>query len=130
MTAASHELVPSEGASDLPQPEGADGSHEISTEQGALPEVTGQEGGPAGPLGFLGDVPMQLEIRLGGAELAIEELLKLATGDVVALERRADDPVEIVAGGRVIARGEMVVVDGGLGVRITELCGGGGGASD
>jgi len=74
-------------------------------------------------LGFLADVALPIEIRLGAAQLAIGELLELAPGSVVALERRAEDPVEIVAAGRVIARGEMVVVDDGLGVRITELCG-------
>jgi flagellar motor switch protein FliN/FliY len=73
-------------------------------------------------LGFLADVPLRVEIRLGGAQLPIGELLELAPGSVVALERRAEDPVEVVAGGRVIARGEMVVVDDRLGVRITELC--------
>ncbi|MFQ5809469.1 MAG: flagellar motor switch protein FliN [Armatimonadota bacterium] len=71
---------------------------------------------------FLADVPLQVEIRLGGAQLSIGELLALGPGAVVTLERRADDPVEVVAGGRVIARGEMVVVDDRLGVRITELC--------
>ena len=81
-------------------------------------------------LGFLADVPLQVEIRLGGTRLAIGELLQLTPGAVVALERRADDPVEIVAAGQVIARGEMVVVDNGLGVRITELCRPGGEAGE
>ena len=116
MNAASHELIPSE------QPEGEPG------EQEALERIEGEDH-TADALGFISDVTMQVEIRLGGVQLSIGELLELSPGAVVTLERRTGEPVEVVVGGRIIARGEMVVVDGGLGVRITELCRDEGGVS-
>ncbi|MGD8239138.1 MAG: flagellar motor switch protein FliN [Armatimonadota bacterium] len=111
--------APAEKAQD---PDGDPGDSDVRPLPSAsADEAVSQRAGGEG-IEFLADVPLQVEIRLGGAQMAIGELLALGPGAVVALERRADDPVEVVAGGRVIARGEMVVVDDRLGVRVTELC--------
>lgn len=69
----------------------------------------------------LGDVDLEISIELGRAELLIEEVLKLREGSVVSLDQRAGDPVDIVANGRLIARGELLVVDGKFGVRLSEV---------
>ena len=69
----------------------------------------------------LGDVELDVSIELGRSELLIEEILKLREGSVVSLDRLAGDPVDIVANGRLIARGELQVVNGKFGVRLSEV---------
>jgi flagellar motor switch protein FliN/FliY len=62
-----------------------------------------------------------LRIELGQADLGPDELVKLRKGSVVALNQSAGDAVNIYADGRLAARGEVVVLDGNLGVRVVEL---------
>ena len=69
----------------------------------------------------LGDVDLDISIELGRAEILIEEVLKLREGSVVSLDKLAGDPVDIVANGRLVARGELLVVDGKFGVRLSEV---------
>jgi len=72
-------------------------------------------------LGALAMVEADLTVIIGRARRPIRELLDMRPGSVIALDRTPSDPVEILANGTLVARGEMVVVDGGLGVRITEI---------
>ncbi|HUS24125.1 MAG TPA: FliM/FliN family flagellar motor switch protein [Candidatus Binatia bacterium] len=67
------------------------------------------------------DVQVRVEVRLGGRELRIAELLALGEGDTVALDESVDAPVELRVEGRVVARGELVVCGERFGVRITEI---------
>src|SRR4029079_8143355 len=69
----------------------------------------------------LGDVALDISIELGRAEVLIEDLLKLREGSVVALDKLAGDPVDIVANGRLVARGELLVIDGKFGVGLSEV---------
>lgn len=69
----------------------------------------------------LGDVDLDISIELGRTEILIEEILKLREGSVVALDKLAGDPVDIVANGRLVARGELLVIDGKFGVRLSEV---------
>jgi flagellar motor switch protein FliN len=69
----------------------------------------------------LGDLELDISIELGRAEILIEDLLKLREGSVVALDKLAGDPVDIVANGRLVGRGELLVVDGKFGVRLSEV---------
>ncbi|HUY40821.1 MAG TPA: flagellar motor switch protein FliN [Candidatus Dormibacteraeota bacterium] len=66
-------------------------------------------------------VPLDLVAVLGGRRMKLAELLELGEGAVVELDRAADAPVDVLVGGAVIARGEIVAVDGRFGVRITEV---------
>jgi flagellar motor switch protein FliN/FliY len=72
-------------------------------------------------LACLEEVPLQVEVRLGHARLTLGELLKLRAGLVLTLDRLVDEPAEVLVGGKVIARGQIVVVGDELGVRVTEL---------
>jgi flagellar motor switch protein FliN/FliY len=72
-------------------------------------------------LGVLAMVEADLSVIIGRARRPIRELLELRGGSVLSLDRTPTDPVEVLANGTLIARGEMVVVDGALGVRITEI---------
>ena len=69
----------------------------------------------------LGDVELDIAIELGRSELLIEDVLKLREGSVVTLDKLAGDPVDIIANGRLIARGELLVIDGLFGVRLSEV---------
>lgn len=67
------------------------------------------------------DVPLTVTVELGRAERAIKDILSLAPGSVVELDRLAGEAVDVTVNGRLIARGEVVVVDDRFGVRITDI---------
>lgn len=67
------------------------------------------------------DVDLPLVVRFGVTSLPLRTLSGLGSGSVVDLNRAPEDPVDLLVGDRVIARGEVVVVDGQYGVRVTEL---------
>ena len=67
------------------------------------------------------DVPLDVRIRLGQAEMTIEEVVSLRDGSVVELDRAPGDPVDILVNDRVVARGEIVVVEDRFTVRVTEV---------
>lgn len=75
-------------------------------------------------VGFLRDIPIELVVELGRARLTVRELAQLGKDDVIELDRMANEPLDILAGGQVFARGEVVVVDDRVGLRVTELVGG------
>jgi flagellar motor switch protein FliN/FliY len=67
------------------------------------------------------DIQLKLTARLGQVEMPIGEIMKLAPGSVIDIDRLADEPIELVVNDRPIARGEIVVVQENFGVRITEI---------
>ncbi len=69
------------------------------------------------------DVPVSLTIELGGCQLPMREVLQLAIGSVIQLDKAADAPVELSINGKLIARGEVVVIEERFGVKITEVIG-------
>jgi len=69
------------------------------------------------------DVPVSLTIELGGCQLPMREVLQLNIGSVVQLDKTADAPVELSVNGKLIARGEVVVIEDRYGVKITEVIG-------
>ncbi len=75
----------------------------------------------AANLDLVMDVELNVMLRFGQRQLALREVLDLASGSVVELDRQVDEPVELVLDGRVIARGEAVIIDGNYGMRITQL---------
>ena len=72
-------------------------------------------------LDLLLDVEMPVSVSFGRTQLPLKEVIKLTTGSVVDLDRTVTEPVEIVVNNTVIAQGEVVVVDGNFGVRITQI---------
>jgi flagellar motor switch protein FliN/FliY len=70
------------------------------------------------------DVPVSLTITLGGCQLPMREVLALNIGSVIQLDKAADAPVDLSVNGKLIARGEVVVVEDRYGVKITEVIGG------
>ena len=74
-----------------------------------------------GNLELLMDVELAVMLRFGSRQATLREVLDLATGAVLELDREIQEPVDLVLNGRVIARGEVVVVDGNYGLRVIEV---------
>ena len=72
-------------------------------------------------LRLLADVEVHLSVQLGRVRLPMRELLALDAGSVVELDRSAESPVDVLVNGTLVARGEVVVVEGEFGVRITSI---------
>ena len=73
------------------------------------------------PLDILQDVELDLRIELGRTEMLVEEVVALKEGSVVTLDKLAGDPVDILVNGRLIARGEVLVLNDNFCVRIAEI---------
>lgn len=67
------------------------------------------------------EVELDAQVRFGSRELELKELLELGPGDVLELDRHVADPADLIVGGRIVARGEVVLVDGNFGLRVTEV---------
>lgn len=76
------------------------------------------------PIDLLGEVEMDLRIELGRTQMCLDEVLQLRGGSVVALDKLAGDPVDVFVNGRLIARGEVLVMNDNFCIRVTELVGG------
>ncbi len=74
-----------------------------------------------GNLDLLMDVELEVTLRFGERSMRLQEILELGAGSVVELDRRIEEPAELLLDGRVIARGEVVVVDGNYGLRVLEV---------
>jgi flagellar motor switch protein FliN/FliY len=72
-------------------------------------------------LGRVIDVPVELAVEIGRTTMTIGETLSLAPGSIVSLNRLAGEPVDLLVNGKVIAQGEVVVIDEEFGLRITDI---------
>ncbi len=67
------------------------------------------------------DIPVQISVVLGKTSMQVQQLLKLGRGAVVELDRKVGEPVDIYVNNRLVARGEVVVVEDKIGVTMTEI---------
>ena len=67
------------------------------------------------------DIELEARIQFGSREMLLSELLELNAGDVLELDRLISDPVDLLVGDRIVARGEVVVVGGNFGLQVTEV---------
>jgi flagellar motor switch protein FliN/FliY len=94
-----------------------------------LPDLGPATGVPAGAnrmlptrdLSLLADIPVEVAVEIGRLRMPLRDLLSLEPGAVLELDRAADAPVDVLVNGRLVARGEVVVIDGEFGVRVTDL---------
>ena len=77
-----------------------------------------------GELERLTDVTVEVSVEIGRTTMTLGEALALGPGSVVGLHRMAGEPVDLLVNGRVIARGEVVVIDEEFGLRVTDVAGG------
>jgi flagellar motor switch protein FliN/FliY len=69
------------------------------------------------------DVGVKLSVELGSCQMSMRDVLQLAAGSVVQLDKASEAPVDLYVSGKLFARGEVIVVEGRIGIRITELIG-------
>jgi flagellar motor switch protein FliN len=67
------------------------------------------------------DVELEAALRFGRCEMPLGEILELGPGDVVELDRHVTDPVDLIVGNKIVARGDVVLIDGNFGLRVTEV---------
>ncbi len=131
MATADHSRQPSD--STLPGEEGAnmaDPSTSVSP-AGAMAENGGSfdmegarnrvEGEKTSNLDFILDIPLEISVELGRTKMLINDLLKLGQGSVIELSKPAGDTLEILANNRLIAKGDVVVMNDKYGIRLTEV---------
>ncbi|MEM9367221.1 MAG: flagellar motor switch protein FliN [Planctomycetota bacterium] len=91
-------------------------------EQFNLTELgAGEEFDEGADVSLLGEVELDLRVELGRTQMKLEEVLRLRSGSVVALDKLAGDPVDVFVNGRLIARGEVLVMNDNFCIRVTEL---------
>jgi flagellar motor switch protein FliN/FliY len=94
----------------------------VGTRAGAAgpPDAPGVQAAAA-PLSAIYDIPVQLGVVLGRATMPVSQLLRLGRGAVVELDRKVGEPVEVHVNNRLVARGEVVIVDDHLAITLTEM---------
>lgn len=108
----------------LDQAAGDDVSTEAEAKKFSLGDLTPDtESEERQPIELLGEVEMDLRIELGRTQMRLEEVLQLRGGSVVALDKLAGDPVDVFVNGRLIARGEVLVMNDNFCIRVTDLVG-------
>jgi flagellar motor switch protein FliN/FliY len=89
-------------------------------------KATDEAVGSARNLDLVMRIPVTMKIVLGSATMPVSNLMKLGRGAIIPLDRRVGEPIDVVVNGRVIARGEVVVVDEAtsrFGIKLTEVVG-------
>ncbi len=72
-------------------------------------------------LEFLLDIPLEISVELGRIRMLVKDVVELGTGSIVEIDKAAGEPVDVMVNGRLVARGEVVVIEDNFGVRITEI---------
>jgi len=70
---------------------------------------------------MLADIPVRMSVEVGSTQLRLAEIMALAEGSVVQLDRQADELLDIMVNGTLVARGEVVTVNGRYGIRVIEI---------
>ncbi len=81
----------------------------------------GSVGNIGSNIGMVLDIPVQLSVELGRTKLPIKQILELKPGSVVELDSVSGEPIDVLVNGYLIAQGEMVVVNGKFGIRLTDV---------
>lgn len=84
-------------------------------------DITSSQGEINKNLEILMDIKLQLTVELGRTELPIKKVLELTRGSIIELEKVAGEPVELYANGKLVAHGEVVVIEDNFGLRITSI---------
>lgn len=103
----------------------ADGGRETAQSKSATADAGPEQGARTGTVSpgveLLLDVELEAALRFGCREMPLGEILDLGPGDVVELDRQIADPVDLIVGDKIVARGEVVLVNGNFGLRVTEV---------
>lgn len=96
---------------------------EEEEESGSVGTATSMSNGrdDVSSLELLLDIPLEISVELGRIKMLVKDVLDLGTGSIVEIDKAAGEPMDILVNGRVVARGEVVVIEDNFGVRITEI---------
>ncbi|MCB0824684.1 MAG: flagellar motor switch protein FliN [Armatimonadetes bacterium] len=72
-------------------------------------------------LEMLMDIPLEVSVELGRVKMVVKDVVELGSGSIVEIDKAAGEPVDVMVNGRLVARGEVVVIEDNFGVRITEI---------
>ncbi len=103
-----------------PENEGAPEGEDASSETGDGAEETPEEEATS-DIDFILDIPLELSVELGKSKMLVIDLLGLSQGSIVELDKLAGEPLEIFINRKLVARGEVVVVNEKFGVRLTDI---------
>lgn len=120
LLAFTDEIQPSESTASQPLPESQreDAPGELPEKRsGSTSEVRFASPG----IDLLLDVELEASLRFGSREMPLNEVLDLGAGDVVELDRHVSDPVDLLVGDKIVARGEVVLINGSFGLRVLEV---------
>ena len=81
----------------------------------------GQQGEQKRNLDLLLDIDIPISVEVGRAQMTLDEVLRLVPGSVIALDKKAEEPVDLRVNGKLVARGEIVQLDDTYGLRITQI---------
>ncbi|HEX7076642.1 MAG TPA: flagellar motor switch protein FliN [Hyphomicrobiaceae bacterium] len=98
-----------------------------------MPKQARQDQSSGNNIDMVMRIPVSVQVVLGAARMSVSGLVKLGRGAVIPLDRRVGEPVDVMVNGRLIARGEVVVMDEGssrFGISLTEIVTGPGSARD
>lgn len=91
------------------------------TEEAHEEKPTSEASADAQDLEFILDIPLELSVELGRSKMLVNDLLQLGQGSIVELNKLAGEPLEIYINRKLVARGEVVVVNEKFGVRLTDI---------
>lgn len=106
--------VSAEGSNPAGAP-GNEGGYQFSALQGKDAAARAKN------LSFILDIPLEVTVQLGRTHMLVNDLLKLGQGSVIELEKMAGETLEILANQKLVARGEVVVINEKFGIRVTEI---------
>ena len=72
-------------------------------------------------MALIQDVPLQVTVQLGKTRMSIKEILELGEGSIVELDKLAGEPVDLLVNGKLVAKGEVVVIDENFGFRVKDI---------
>ncbi len=99
-----------------------DAAHAVAIQASQLEELAEQDGPEEGmELGHLLDVLVNVTVEIGRARMSLGQLVRLAPGSLLELDRQAHEPADILVNGKIVARGEIVTIDQTYGVRVTRV---------
>jgi flagellar motor switch protein FliN len=112
-------------ARETQEPESSEPARKVPTRPARLPALKAEPAeGDRRDLALIMDLPLRLTVEIGRTQLLIKDVLALGKGSVVELNRLAGEPVDVLVNGRLLAKGEVVVLpDGNFGVRMVEISG-------
>lgn len=114
--------TPDQPGIQMPMGMGGQGFNQANVQSVQFPNLTPQlSAGEQGNIGLLMDVYMEMTVELGRTKRLIKDILGMGEGTIIELDKLAGEPVDILVNHKLIAKGEVVVIDENFGVRVTEI---------